>query len=157
MARTHARGGPNVVAIDSGVGLANATMQLRLVAVRLFYDHLVEEGLRETNPVGRGRYTPGRGFAGHRERGLIPRFTKLPWIPSDEQWRICLRLSATWCSGPGVTESRSRMLGRATVPPLSTADKRTSYCGASASHNEIVTLGPAQHEPATFSARPSSR
>ena len=61
-------------------------MQLRLVAVRLFYDHLVEEGLRESNPVGRGRYTPGRGFAGHRERGLIPRFTKLPWIPSDEQW-----------------------------------------------------------------------
>src|SRR5262249_4335061 len=81
------RGGPNVVAIDSGVGLANATMQLRLVAVRFFYDHLVEEGLREANPVGRGRYTPGRGFAGHRERGLIPRFTKLPWIPSDEQWR----------------------------------------------------------------------
>src|SRR2546428_4888576 len=61
-------------------------MQLRLVAVRLFYDHLVEEGLRESNPVGRGRYTPGRAFAGHRERGLIPRFTKLPWIPSDEQW-----------------------------------------------------------------------
>src|ERR1700730_5068652 len=49
------RRGPNVVAIDSGVGLANATMQLRLVAVRLFYDHLVEEGLRESNPVGRGR------------------------------------------------------------------------------------------------------
>jgi len=84
------RRGPNVVAIDSGVGLANATMQLRLVAVRLFYDHLVEEGLRETNPVGRGRYTPGRGFTGHRERGLIPRFTKLPWIPSDEQWRQLL-------------------------------------------------------------------
>jgi len=65
-------------------------MQLRLVAVRLFYDHLVEEGLRESNPVGRGRYTPGRGFAGHRERGLIPRFTKLPWIPSDAQWRQLL-------------------------------------------------------------------
>ena len=82
-----------MVAIDSGVGLANATMQLRLVAVRLFYDQLVEEGVRETNPVGRGRYTPGRGFGGHRERGLIPRFTKLPWIPSDEQWRQ--RLHAT--------------------------------------------------------------
>jgi integrase/recombinase XerD len=90
LAHRPGRGGPNVVAIDSGVGLANATMQLRLVAVRLFYDHLVEEGLRETNPVGRGRYTPGRGFAGYRERGLIPRFTKLPWIPSDEQWRQLL-------------------------------------------------------------------
>jgi site-specific recombinase XerD len=90
LAHRPGRGGPNVVAIDSGVGLANATMQLRLVAVRLFYDHLVEEGLRESNPVGRGRYTPGRGFAGHRDRGLIPRFTKLPWIPSDEQWRQLL-------------------------------------------------------------------
>lgn len=84
------RRGANVVAIDSGVGLANATMQLRLVAVRLFYDYLVEERLLETNPVGRGRYTPGRGFAGQRERGLIPRFTKLPWIPSDEQWHQLL-------------------------------------------------------------------
>jgi len=90
LAHRPGQGGPNVVAIDSGAGLANATMQLRLVAVRLFYDHLAEEGLRESNPVGRGRYTPGRGFAGHRERGLIPRFTKLPWIPSDEQWRQLL-------------------------------------------------------------------
>ena len=53
--------GANVVAFDSGVGLANATLQQRLVAVRLFYDHLIEEGRRETNPVGRGRYTPGKG------------------------------------------------------------------------------------------------
>jgi len=36
LAHRPSRGGPNVVAIDSGVGLANATMQLRLVAVRLF-------------------------------------------------------------------------------------------------------------------------
>jgi hypothetical protein len=35
-------------------------MQVRLVAVRRFYDYLVEEGLSETNPVGRSRYTPGR-------------------------------------------------------------------------------------------------
>ena len=47
------RGGPNVVTVDSGVGLANPTMHLSLVAVRLFYDHLVEEGPRESNPVGR--------------------------------------------------------------------------------------------------------
>src|SRR5207245_8566775 len=79
--------GPNVIALDSGVGLANATLQQRLVAVRLFYDHLIEEGRRETNPVGRGRYTPAHGFGGQRERGLVPRFTKLPWIPSDEKER----------------------------------------------------------------------
>jgi integrase len=82
--------GPSVVAIDSGIGLANATLQQRLVAVRLFYDHLVEEGRRETNPVGRGRYTPTTSFGGHRQRGLVPRFTKLPWIPSDEEWHRIL-------------------------------------------------------------------
>ncbi|HLU11980.1 MAG TPA: site-specific integrase [Oceanobacillus sp.] len=54
------------------VGLANATMQQRLTAVRLFYDYLVEEGIREKNPVGRGKYVPGRAFAGARDRGLIP-------------------------------------------------------------------------------------
>jgi site-specific recombinase XerD len=31
---------------DSGVGLANATLQQRLTAVRLYYDYLVEEGIR---------------------------------------------------------------------------------------------------------------
>ena len=34
LAHRPGRGGSNVVAIDSGVGLANATMQLHLVAVR---------------------------------------------------------------------------------------------------------------------------
>ena len=53
--------------------------------VRLFYDYLIEEGLRESNPVGRGRYTPGRKFGGY-QRGLVPRLTKLPWIPTDRQW-----------------------------------------------------------------------
>src|SRR5260370_12805279 len=42
------------------------------------------------NPVGRGRYTPGKLFRQRRERGLVPRFVKLPWIPSDEQWRAIL-------------------------------------------------------------------
>lgn len=82
--------GRNVVVIDSGAGLAKATLQQRLTAIRLFYDYLMEEGLRSTNPVGRGRYTPGKGFGGARERGLIPRFTKLPWIPNDEQWKAVL-------------------------------------------------------------------
>jgi len=49
--------GANVVALDSGVGLSNATLQQRLVPVRLFYDFLIEEGVRDSNPVGRGRYT----------------------------------------------------------------------------------------------------
>ncbi|MGW4982483.1 site-specific integrase [Streptomyces mirabilis] len=83
------RRGANVVALDSRAGLSNATLQQRLVSVRLFYDFLVEEGLRQDNPVGRGRYTPGaRG--GGRQRGLVRRLVKLPWIPSDEQWRAVL-------------------------------------------------------------------
>jgi site-specific recombinase XerD len=85
--------GPKVLALDSGAGLANATLQQRLVAVRLFYDHLVEEGKRETNPVGRGRYTPGRAVGG--QRGLIPRLSKLPWIPTDEQWHQLLVAART--------------------------------------------------------------
>ena len=48
------RRGPNVVSLDSGAGLSNATIQQRLVPVRLFYD-LIEEGLRDSNPVGRGK------------------------------------------------------------------------------------------------------
>jgi integrase/recombinase XerD len=73
------------------VGLANATIQQRLTAVRLFYDHLVLEGVRGQNPVGRGTYTPASAFGGrheHRVRGLVRRFETLPWIPTDEEWRI---------------------------------------------------------------------
>jgi integrase/recombinase XerD len=75
-----------------GVGLANATVQLRLTALRLFCDHLVWEGVRERNPVGRGRYTPGR-WAAAGERGLVARSSRLPWIPTDEQWRALLEVA----------------------------------------------------------------
>jgi integrase len=62
-------------------------LQQRLVPVRLFYDFLMEEGLRESNPVGRGSYTPGRRFGGgHGGRPLVPRMVKLPWIPSEAEW-----------------------------------------------------------------------
>ena len=77
--------GPKVVVLDSGSGLANATLQQRLVSVRLFYDFLVGEGVRESNPVGRGRYTPGRRFGG-TARPLVARMIKLPWIPGEAQW-----------------------------------------------------------------------
>jgi integrase/recombinase XerD len=85
--------GPKVLNIDSGVGLSNATLQLRLTAVRLYYDYLIEEGVRATNPVGRGRYTPGKGFATKGERGILPRYKKLPWIPNDEQWLDLLQVA----------------------------------------------------------------
>jgi integrase/recombinase XerD len=74
----------------SAPGLSNATLHQRLTAVRLFFDFLVEKGVRADNPVGRGRYTPGSGFGGHRHRGLISRHRKLPWIPNGEQWQAIL-------------------------------------------------------------------
>lgn len=82
-----------MVSIDSGSGLANATIQQRLVPVRLFYDFLMEDGERDSNPVGRGRYTPGRQRGGY-ERGLVPRLTKLPWIPTEQQWMDVLAVAA---------------------------------------------------------------
>lgn len=75
-----------VIEIDAPLGLANASVQQRLTAVRLFYDFLIEEQQCSANPVGRGRYTPGCAFGGQRERGLVPRVRKLPWIPSDGEW-----------------------------------------------------------------------
>lgn len=66
-------------------------MQQRLTVVRLFFDFLIEEGLRTTNPVGRGRYTAGREFGRERRhRGLLRRYKRLPWIPSDDEWRTFL-------------------------------------------------------------------
>lgn len=67
-------------------GLSNATIQQRLTAIRLFFDFLIEEHCRNDNPVGRGRYTPGKQFWAGRERPLVPRTHTLPWIPTDEQW-----------------------------------------------------------------------
>lgn len=75
----------------SPAGLANATIQQRLVAVRSFYEYLVEDGLREHNPVRRGQ--AGRG--GRRARqGLVRRIEQAPWIPNEEVWQRILAASA---------------------------------------------------------------
>jgi integrase/recombinase XerD len=78
--------------VPPAAGLANRTMQLRLTALRLFYDFLMETGVRDANPVGRGHYTRRTGFYGTRERALIRRFDKPPWIPSDVQWAVFLEV-----------------------------------------------------------------
>ena len=70
--------------------LSNATVQQRLTAVRLFYDYLVEGGLRDANPVGRGRYAPTARAGGGNRRGLVPRQVRLPWIPGEADWRAIL-------------------------------------------------------------------
>ena len=84
-------------ASGSATGLASASIRHRLTVVRLFYDHLVEEGVRTTNPVARGRRGAVFGGWGVGERGLIPTQRKLPWIPDEAEW---LALLATACSEP---------------------------------------------------------
>jgi site-specific recombinase XerD len=66
--------GENIRYLHSGVGLANSTMQQRLTVVRLLYDYLIDERIRldQRNPVGKGKFTPGRAFAGKRERSITP-------------------------------------------------------------------------------------
>jgi integrase/recombinase XerD len=72
------------------VRVSNATLQQRLTAVRLWYDHLVYQGIRELNPVPRGRYAAAAGgrepeHAG-MQRGLVRRLVRLPSIPSEPEW-----------------------------------------------------------------------
>jgi site-specific recombinase XerD len=88
----------NVISIDTKSSLSNATLQQRLTVIRLFYDFLLEERLCKKNPVGRGRYTPGKAFGSPRQRGLIQRFHTLPWIPSEADWKAVLTMVQTKCT-----------------------------------------------------------
>lgn len=69
--------------------LSNATIRQRLTAVRLYYDYLMEEGVRETNPVGRSSRIRS-GTNATIQGPLIPRHHKLPWIPNEEEWQRLL-------------------------------------------------------------------
>lgn len=84
--------GDHIRYLHTGTGLANATMQQRLTVVHLLYDYLIDERIRsdERNPVGKGKYTPGRAFAGKRERGLLRNYERLPWIPGSDEWEAIL-------------------------------------------------------------------
>lgn len=67
-------------------GFANATVRLRLVTVRLYYEYLTEEQVRATNPAvyaGRRRFDKGR-------RAMVTRHEKDPWIPNEKQWQAIL-------------------------------------------------------------------
>lgn len=68
----------------SATGLANATLCQRVTIIRLFYEHLVEEGVRPVNPVGRAA-AGGRG--GH---AMIQVQRRLPWIPNEDDWRAII-------------------------------------------------------------------
>jgi integrase/recombinase XerD len=67
---------------------ANATIRQRITVVRLFYDYLIEEGLRTTNPVRRGNQFNNRN---RRDiRAIVPIQHKMPWIPNQEEWQRLL-------------------------------------------------------------------
>ena len=75
--------GMKVRHLDSRAGLSQATIQQRISAVRSFYEYLVEDGLRDRNPVRRGESgrcgrSPKRGLVGHVEWA--------PWIPNELAW-----------------------------------------------------------------------
>jgi integrase/recombinase XerD len=74
--------GHNVRVLDSGVGLANATLQQRLTTVRLYHDFLIEEGLRADNPVGRARRVrPGRWLSSARSSSYCSIFQAWRQMP----------------------------------------------------------------------------
>jgi integrase/recombinase XerD len=73
--------GKNIYSEGTRVGLSNATIQLRVTVVRLYYDYLIEEGLRKHHPVGRGRYTPGRSVGGTGAKRFGPTLQDTPSYP----------------------------------------------------------------------------
>src|SRR5258708_22562664 len=79
--------GENIRYLHSGVGLANSTMQQRLTVVRLLYDYLIDERIRldQRNPVGTSKFTPGRAFAGKRERGILRHYEQLPCLRGEAE------------------------------------------------------------------------
>ncbi len=81
--------GEDVPFLSTRAAVSNATLHQRLSAVRLWYDHLVFEGIKHRNPVPRGQTVVGRGplseHVGFRY-GLVRRSKLLPYLPSDEEW-----------------------------------------------------------------------
>ncbi len=69
--------------------ISNSTLQQRVTVIRFFHDYLVEEQVCARNPVRLSTISRG----GHGIRGLVPRYRKLPWIPTDKQWLAVLEVA----------------------------------------------------------------
>ncbi|NIB13702.1 tyrosine-type recombinase/integrase, partial [Agrobacterium tumefaciens] len=67
---------------DMPLSVASATLQLRISALRLWYDFLIYQDICSLNPLPRSGL-PGASYTGH---GLVPRITRLPIIPDDGHW-----------------------------------------------------------------------
>ena len=70
---------------------AGATLQLRLSAIRLWYDFLIYLNFCTFNPLSRSG-KPGMLNSG---QGLVSLVVKLPRIPDDAQWQSFLSHAAT--------------------------------------------------------------
>ena len=95
----HLNGGPSdTCAPAARARVSNATLQQRLTSVRLWYDHLVYQGLRDRNPVPRGRsLSAGRHSASNHagfQHGLVRRLVRPPSIPSEDDWARVLAAAA---------------------------------------------------------------
>jgi site-specific recombinase XerD len=75
----------------SSTSIANSSLHQRLTAIRLWYDHLVYQGICEKNPVLRGRHSVSSHPVAHDgfARGLVQRLVKLPHIPNEAQTQHC--------------------------------------------------------------------
>ncbi|MGI4735861.1 MAG: tyrosine-type recombinase/integrase [Janthinobacterium lividum] len=85
---------PGFIRSPTHEGLANATVRLRLAAVRLYYEYLTEEEVRATNPVKKGIYIRGNRFGGKR-RGLVARYEEHPWLPDKAEWQAILSAASS--------------------------------------------------------------
>jgi integrase/recombinase XerD len=85
--------GANILTLESGRGLSNATMQQRITVLRLFCDSLIEHQLRQDNPVGRGHYVPY--LCGECQPQPFTSFTQdllfLRYLLKLVSWRIVTR------------------------------------------------------------------
>jgi integrase/recombinase XerD len=78
-------------------GLANATLIQRVTVLRLFFEYLVEEGIRSKNPVFRGGAIRSYGSLIFRQAGPVRRINRLPWIPTDAEWERLLESTKDNC------------------------------------------------------------
>jgi site-specific recombinase XerD len=79
----HQGGDGTLLNLQSGAEVSLSTLQLRFSALRGFFDHIVQDSLRQQNPIGRGRYSPASPKGA--KQGLLPRRKMRAWIPTDEQ------------------------------------------------------------------------
>lgn len=81
-------GNYGILTIDGGATLTNNSgAELDNYGILNNSGTLNNDGRRANNPIGRGRYTPGKAFCRKSERGLIPHYRRLPWIPTEQQWK----------------------------------------------------------------------